>query len=51
VDFFTKSRAFTIEKARRVLGYEPQVSLEAGLARTAAWYRENGYLPVLAKDR
>ena len=51
VDFFTKSRAFTIEKARRVLGYEPQVSLEAGLARTAAWYRENGYLPVLAKGR
>jgi nucleoside-diphosphate-sugar epimerase len=48
VDFFTKSRAFTIEKARRVLGYEPQVSLEEGLARTAAWYREHGYLPAAA---
>ncbi len=45
VDFFTKSRAFTIEKARRVLGYEPQVSLEEGLARTARWYREHGFLP------
>jgi nucleoside-diphosphate-sugar epimerase len=45
VDFFTKSRAFTIEKARRVLGYEPQVPLEEGLRRTALWYRENGYLP------
>jgi nucleoside-diphosphate-sugar epimerase len=48
VDFFTKSRAFTIEKARRVLGYEPQVPLEVGLARTAAWYREHGYLPAAA---
>ncbi len=48
VDFFTKSRAFTIEKARRVLGYEPQVSLEVGLARTADWYREHGYLPPRA---
>ena len=45
VDFFTKSRAFTIEKARRILGFEPDVPLEEGLARTAAWYREHGYLP------
>jgi len=29
-----------IAKARRVLGYEPQVHLEEGLRRTAAWYRE-----------
>ena len=47
VDFFTKSRAFTIEKARRVLGYEPQVPLEEGLARTARWYQEHGYLPAV----
>ena len=46
VDFFTKSRAFTIEKARRVLGYEPEVTLEEGLARTARWYRDHGYLPA-----
>jgi dihydroflavonol-4-reductase len=44
VDFWTKSRAFSIEKARRVLGYDPKVSLEEGIARTAAWYRENGWL-------
>ena len=30
-----------ITLARRVLGYEPQVSFEEGLARTVAWYREN----------
>ena len=44
VDFWTKSRAFTIEKARRLLGYDPKVSLEQGIARTAAWYREAGWL-------
>jgi nucleoside-diphosphate-sugar epimerase len=44
VDFWTKSRAFTIEKARRVLGYAPKVDLDEGIARTAAWYREAGWL-------
>jgi nucleoside-diphosphate-sugar epimerase len=44
VDFWTKSRAFTIEKARRLLGYDPKTDLEAGIARTAAWYREAGWL-------
>ena len=29
-----------IEKARAQLGYEPQVHLEEGLRRTAAWYRQ-----------
>ena len=28
-----------IEKARRLLGYEPQVDLEEGLQRTIQWYR------------
>ncbi|HSD27444.1 MAG TPA: NAD-dependent epimerase/dehydratase family protein [Vicinamibacteria bacterium] len=44
VDFWTKSRAFTIEKARRVLGYAPKVDVEEGIARTAAWYREARWL-------
>src|SRR5262249_28941037 len=44
VDFWTKSRAFSIEKARRRLGYSPKVDLEVGIARTAAWYREAGWL-------
>jgi nucleoside-diphosphate-sugar epimerase len=44
VDFWTKSRAFSIEKARRRLGYAPKVDLEEGIARTAAWYREAGWL-------
>ena len=44
VDFWTKSRAFTIDKARRLLGYAPKVDVEEGIARTADWYREAGWL-------
>lgn len=33
------SRA-AIDKARRLLGYEPQISFSEGLARTLAWYEE-----------
>jgi len=44
VDFWTKSRAFRIDKARRLLGYEPKMDLEDGIARAASWYREAGWL-------
>jgi len=44
VDFWTKSRAFSIAKARRILGYEPQVDFEEGVARTVAAYRQVGWL-------
>jgi nucleoside-diphosphate-sugar epimerase len=44
VDFWTKSRAFSIDKARRILGYDPRVHLEEGIARTAVSYREAGWL-------
>lgn len=44
VEFFSKSRAFSIDKARRLLGYDPKVSLPDGLKRTADWYRERGLL-------
>ena len=44
VDFWTKSRAFSIAKARRVLGYGPTVDVDEGVARTVAWYRGAGWL-------
>jgi nucleoside-diphosphate-sugar epimerase len=44
VDFWTKNRAFSIAKAQRVLGYQPAMELEDGIARTAAWYRAAGWL-------
>ena len=44
VDFFTKSRAFDITRARMEIGYTPAVSLRDGIRRTLAWYREHGWL-------
>jgi nucleoside-diphosphate-sugar epimerase len=44
VDFFLKDRAFDISKAKRLLGYEPQVPLEKGLKVTADWYKQEGLL-------
>ena len=44
IDWFRQNRAFSIDKARGQLGYEPKVGLDEGLARTAAWYLEEGYL-------
>jgi nucleoside-diphosphate-sugar epimerase len=43
-EFFANNRAFSIEKARRVLGYDPKVDVEEGVRRTAAWYRAAGWL-------
>ncbi|MDQ3068127.1 MAG: NAD-dependent epimerase/dehydratase family protein [Acidobacteriota bacterium] len=38
VDFFTKSRAFDISRARAEIGYAPEVGLDEGIRRTLAWY-------------
>jgi nucleoside-diphosphate-sugar epimerase len=44
VDFYTKSRAFDTARARTELAFNPQVDLEEGIRRTAAWYRTQGML-------
>ena len=44
VDFFTKSRAFDISRARAEIGYAPQIGLTEGIRRTLAWYRDHGWL-------
>jgi dihydroflavonol-4-reductase len=44
VEFFTKSRAFDITRARQELGYAPRVGLREGVRRTLAWYSEHGWL-------
>jgi nucleoside-diphosphate-sugar epimerase len=44
VDFFRKSRAFDITRARRELGYAPAVGLREGIRRTLDWYREHGWI-------
>ncbi len=44
LSWFKTNRAFRIERARRELGYIPRIGLREGLRRTAAWYRQEGYL-------
>jgi nucleoside-diphosphate-sugar epimerase len=44
VDFFTKSRAFDISRARAEIGYAPRVGLREGIKRTLDWYRTEGWL-------
>lgn len=44
LDFFLKDRAFKIDKAREVLGWEPTVELDAGIAQTLEWYRKAGWI-------
>jgi nucleoside-diphosphate-sugar epimerase len=33
---------FSIDKAKRELGYQPRVGFDDGMRETVAWYRENG---------
>ncbi len=44
VGFFTHHREFDISKARRLLGFAPEISVSDGIARTVRWYVESGYL-------
>ena len=44
VDFFTKSRAFDISRARVELGYNPRVGLREGVRRCLEWYRGMNWL-------
>ncbi len=44
VDFFTKSRAFDISKAGKMLGYRPAYDIDRGIRLTAQWYRERKLL-------
>lgn len=44
VDFYTKSRAFDISRARTEVGYAPSVGLRDGIGRTLEWYRAHGWL-------
>jgi nucleoside-diphosphate-sugar epimerase len=44
VDFFRKTRAFDISKAKRELGFRPRTALQSGLETTIQWYRQAGLL-------
>jgi nucleoside-diphosphate-sugar epimerase len=44
VEFFTKSRAFDISRARSEIGYAPRIGLREGIRRALDWYRDHGWL-------
>lgn len=44
VEFFMLDRAFSINKAKKMLGYQPKVDLYQGIRKTAAWYIEKGLI-------
>jgi nucleoside-diphosphate-sugar epimerase len=48
LSWFKTNRAFRIDRAKSELGYKPRVRLREGLARTASWYRQAGYLTAAA---
>ena len=37
-------RVFSIEKAQKELGFDPQVDPEIGLRETVLWYKRNGWV-------
>ena len=41
VDFFLKHNAFDINKAKRMLGYQPQTDLQTGIQNTIQWNHKN----------
>lgn len=44
VDMLDRKHGYSIEKARDMLGYNPQVNLEEGMQRTKQWAHEQGLL-------
>ncbi|WFB37309.1 NAD-dependent epimerase/dehydratase family protein [Kiritimatiellota bacterium B12222] len=44
VDWYRMNRAFSIEKARKDLGYEPKVNLADGMKQTALWYEKENLI-------
>jgi nucleoside-diphosphate-sugar epimerase len=44
VSYLARTGTYSIEKARRVLGYEPKIDLDEGFRRTEAWLRAEDML-------
>lgn len=44
VSFFQNQRAFSVAKARQLLGFQPRMPLRDALRATIGWYRAQGWL-------
>jgi len=38
MDFFRKNFAYSLEKAKNILGFQPKISFREGISSTADWY-------------
>ncbi|MBC1196446.1 NAD-dependent epimerase/dehydratase family protein [Microcystis aeruginosa BLCCF158] len=47
IDLFLGDRSYNLSRARQELNYNPQISPEETIHRTADWFRHQGYLPLL----
>jgi nucleoside-diphosphate-sugar epimerase len=45
VRYLNREHAYTVSRAREILGWEPKVDLDEGMRRTEAWFRQEGLLP------
>jgi nucleoside-diphosphate-sugar epimerase len=43
-ELYSRDSFFRIDKARRMLGYEPAFTMERGVALSAAWLKHHGYV-------
>jgi nucleoside-diphosphate-sugar epimerase len=44
IRYLTRTGTYSIEKARLLLGFEPEVGLEEGMRRSESWLREEGMI-------
>ncbi|HVN87211.1 MAG TPA: NAD-dependent epimerase/dehydratase family protein [Candidatus Binatia bacterium] len=51
LSLMTQHTAVSIERARRLLGYDPRVSLVDGMQRCERWLAQAGYLPPVEPAR
>ncbi len=49
VQSFDEKRWYSNEKAKKLLGWAPQITMREGLKRAIDWYFENNYLERMAK--
>jgi nucleoside-diphosphate-sugar epimerase len=47
--YLNREHAYSVSRARELLGWEPKVDLDEGMRRTEAWFREEGLLPAPAR--
>lgn len=44
VKFLTQNKKFSIDKAKKILGYKPKVNFHTGIANTYNWYKERNLI-------